>query len=191
MKKLNFSLVALFLLILIGGGCEKAENKVNENELNTKPAFGDILDDEKNTEKMTGITIKADANTDGSVDVYWEVDENIAEKTDSYRLIYDRMENPTHPGYMWFERGKIYRDKYWTGLPAGEGYIRVCAVQNTKCVEYSNNIMIEIPETGANAFIPKEEVKEEKTEEVIEEEPVVEEIIEEEVEDIEEDPTQK
>lgn len=173
MKKLNFSLVALFLLILIGGGCEKAENEVTDNGLNTKPAFEDILDNENETSKeITGINIKADVNTDATIDVYWEVDENISKIAESYRLIYDRNENPTHPGYMWFERGKSYRNKYWTGLPAGEGYIRVCAVQNTKCVEYSNSIMIEIPETATNKIVleePKEVLDEieEKVEEII------------------------
>ncbi len=152
MKKLNFSLIALFLLILIGGGCEKTTtNNQNEENTNSKSAFENIVDDTKqDTKALNGIEARAEVNTDGTVDVYWTVNEEISKKAASYRLIYDKTENPIHPGYMWFERGKSYRDKYWTGLPAGKGYIRVCVVENTKCIEYSNNVEVDIPENETN-----------------------------------------
>jgi len=148
MKKIYFSLFSLFLLILIGGGCEKANtNNQNEENTNSKSAFENIVDEKENQKEETkGIKANAEINTDGTVDVYWDIDNDIKEKAGSYRLVYDRTENPTHPGYMWFERGNTQRNKYWTGLPTGEGYIRVCAVKDTKCIEYSNNIKINIPE---------------------------------------------
>jgi len=91
----------------------------------------------------TELSLRAEEMGDEMVHFIWTAEDGLADNTESWRLVYEKNENPTYPANWWWERSKIYREHDWK-LPPGEGHVRVCAVVDDECRVYSNDVVVEV-----------------------------------------------
>lgn len=130
------------LVMLLGAGCAKTtpntvENKTGENKT------GEV--GKTTAVSASGLAItKAESATAGTLTVEFAVGGELAQGATGYRLLLANEANPTWPTQgFWYELGPDHRSKVWR-VPSGKRHLRVCAVKDNQCVEYSENLEVEV-----------------------------------------------
>jgi len=143
MKKISFVLGSLALLLMVGAGC--SGQTATNSETASKPADTPSNQIETTTPEKTpdSIVLNAEALGSGTVKFEWTVPQAL-ESTEGYRILYGKEANPTEPALYYFERGPSYRDKTWSGLPAGKAHFRVCSITKGSCWLFSNDVEVDI-----------------------------------------------
>ena len=139
MKKI---IIFLFFLLLLGGGCSNTSSEEVLEETTTQPTKT-VENTAVEAEELNSIFLKVTSTGNATVEFEWKVPKNL-ESEEGYYIVYAEEPNPTYPSIWHYWRGPAHRSKVWSGLPLGTAHFRVCAVENKKCGEYSNNVEIEI-----------------------------------------------
>jgi len=140
MKKYYLIFSAFALVLLIGGGCTFW---CPETEEKTDVVIPDGMETEE-MEEFTGINLTGEVLGNGEVKLVWAVGDELKETAEKYGLTWGEEENPDYPGRYWFWRGSDHFEKIWSGFPTGTAHFRVCVLKNEECMEYSNDVEVEI-----------------------------------------------
>jgi hypothetical protein len=136
MYKKLLSLFAIFaLVILMGVGCQKTEQN-NDNEQ---------ADDSSNlkTEDLTDTTgneliLSVENLGNGQVKYIW----NKSDSAEGYRMLHSTRKNAENPFWQFVapntDEGIFYE------VPTGTRFFRVCELLDKKCVNYSNEVELEV-----------------------------------------------
>ena len=146
MKKFSILLASLALMLVLGAGCADTDL---QDETQSKSADTDVSETPitATTNDVLGsgdIELSAQVAGKNTVNFEWQISKTLDDVAEGWRIVYGKDANPTYPSTWWFERSKTYREKSWSGLPAGKAHFRVCAVVGEKCDIYSNDVEVEI-----------------------------------------------
>ncbi|KKW41380.1 MAG: hypothetical protein UY92_C0021G0014 [Candidatus Magasanikbacteria bacterium GW2011_GWA2_56_11] len=136
----------LAFVLLTGAGCAKSQTGTGEPA--TKPGDETAAPGPAGTPDATdvqGVDItKAESTSKGVLNVEFAADEALAKDVQGYRLLLANEPDPTWPtkGY-WYQLGPDHRSKAWR-VPSGKRHLRVCAVKNNQCAEYSESMEVEV-----------------------------------------------
>lgn len=98
----------------------------------------------ENPNDPTDFVLSGYALEDGGVHLEWVLPDNRREP-EHFMLVRGSEENPEHDGsHYWFRQHGTKRETNWKDVPAGEQHFRACVLEEKKCVEYTNNVTIEV-----------------------------------------------
>lgn len=100
-----------------------------------------LTEEESNPEDftLTGYALER-----GGAHLEWVVPENRREP-ERFMVVRGDEPNPVHDGsHYWFRQDGSVRELDWKDIPKGTEHFRVCILENDTCVEYTNNIELEL-----------------------------------------------
>ena len=136
MPKKLLSLFAIFaLFILMGAGCQKIEEENTNNELDDLS----VLESEDLTDETDNELILSVENTGkGQVRFIW----NKSDNPEGYRMLHSARKNADNP--FWQFIGTDNDEGIFYNVPTGTRFFRVCELLDKKCVNYSNEVELDV-----------------------------------------------
>lgn len=140
-------------LVLLGLGCQTAEPVsygTKDDAATTETASTadststdtDTVDEEAASGEIVAFTAEPLGNN--QVQLRWEVASDV-EPIDGFRIIRSKNPDPVYDRMnYWWETPGYRRDSVWRGVEAGDYYMRLCIVRSDECVEYSENLMVNV-----------------------------------------------
>ena len=135
MAKKLLSLFAVFaLMILMGAGCQNIATQ-NEDE-----QIEDLSFMEEDTTEETGneLILSVEDLGSGQVKFIW----NNSDNPEGYRMLHSARKNADNPFWQFVapdtDEGIFYQ------VPTGTRFFRVCELLDKKCVNYSNEVELEV-----------------------------------------------
>jgi len=134
MSKKLLSLFAVFaLIILMGAGCQKTTPEETMEEIDDLS----FMEDEDTVEESELILSVEDLGN-GQVKYIW----NSSNNPEGYRMLHSARKNAENPFWQFVapnnDEGIFYN------VPTGTRFFRVCELLDKKCVNYSNEVELEV-----------------------------------------------
>jgi len=135
MFKKFLSFFALFtVIILMGAGCQNTAPVEVEEELDDLA----ILEDEYNNEEQSDLILSVEALGNGQVRFIW----NKSDNPEGYRMLHSARKNADNP--FWQFIGTDNDEGIFYNVPTGTRFFRVCELLDKKCVNYSNEVELNV-----------------------------------------------
>lgn len=167
-KQQNTTLLLIVAIVAFGAGYFFAQQNMSvqapTGSTSEEDAMesGDAMETEDNMEKKDGeamegeeaITKERSNPTDftltgyslerGGVHLEWVVPDN-RRTPERFMVVRDEEPNPEHTGQnFWYRQDGSVREIDWKDIPKGTFNFRVCILENDECVEYTNNVELEV-----------------------------------------------
>ncbi|HRY36558.1 MAG TPA: hypothetical protein P5230_01590 [Candidatus Magasanikbacteria bacterium] len=136
MSKKLLSLFAIFaLVILMGAGCQKTTVEENNSEIDDLS----VLEEEDLTEENDNeLILSVEDLGSGQVKFIW----NTSNNPEGYRMLHSARKNAENP--FWQFVGTNNDEGIFYQVPTGTRFFRVCELLDKKCVNYSNEVELEV-----------------------------------------------
>jgi|GEM_PF-1927600 hypothetical protein len=156
-KKITALGATLGLVILLGAGCANPSilPGASDNNPNTTVPSADQTtppvvttdqtptDQTTPTETTTDFTVTVTPTGKNSVSVEWTPSANL-DRASSFRVLNSARPNPESPKAYWAQYMNITRSAELKTVPSGHRYFRVCEYKNDTCVNYSNEVEVDV-----------------------------------------------
>lgn len=133
-KKFLSFFVLFTVIVLIGAGCQNTAPVEVEEELDDLA----ILEDENNDEEQGDLILSVEALREGQVRFIW----NKSDNPEGYRMLHSARKNADNP--FWQFIGTDNDEGIFYNVPTGTRFFRVCELLDKKCVNYSNEVELEV-----------------------------------------------
>ena len=133
-KKFLSFFVLFTVIVLMGAGCQNAAPVEVEEELDDLA----ILEDENNDEEQGDLILSVEALGEGQVRFIW----NKSDNPEGYRMLHSARKNADNP--FWQFIGTDNDEGIFYNVPTGTRFFRVCELLDKKCVNYSNEVELEV-----------------------------------------------
>lgn len=155
-KKITALGVTLGLVVLLGAGCANPtiEPGTNDNNPNTTVPAADqttptattdqtTTEQTTPTETATTFTVTANATGDGKVNVEWTAPADL-DRTSSFRVLNSSKSKADLSFAYWDQFMNVTRSAELKNVHTGHRYIRVCEYKNETCVNFSNEVEVDV-----------------------------------------------
>jgi len=133
-KKFLSFFVLFTVIVLIGAGCQNTAPVEVEEELDDLA----ILEDEYNNEEQSDLILSVEALREGQVRFIW----NKSDNPEGYRMLHSARKNADNP--FWQFIGTDNDEGIFYNVPTGTRFFRVCELLDKKCVNYSNEVELNV-----------------------------------------------
>ncbi|HNU96574.1 MAG TPA: hypothetical protein PKH95_04145 [Candidatus Magasanikbacteria bacterium] len=133
-KKFLSFFVLFTVIILMGAGCQNTAPVEVEEELDDLA----ILEDEYNNEEQSDLILSVEALGNGQVRFIW----NKSDNPEGYRMLHSARKNADNP--FWQFIGTDNDEGIFYNVPTGTRFFRVCELLDKKCVNYSNEVELNV-----------------------------------------------
>lgn len=141
------------LLVLAGAGCSPSSGPLTDDSAGTgdneqatnPPGDNSNSTSQESTNQQTEFTVQAESTAVGVLKISWTAP-SPAEGS-IYKILYGTREHPDYGRDFWYERSNpALRNAVLTGLKPTTYYVRICEFKNNMCVNYSNEVQVEVKE---------------------------------------------
>lgn len=150
MRKTTLLLTSGAIALLLGGaGCATPTgNQVDDSAGtgSTEQTDQTATDTTQSPDQTsTDFTMQAESTAVGVLKISWTAPSPAEGST--YKVLYGTREHPQYGHDFWYERSSpALHNAVITGLKPTTYYVRICEFNNNACVNYSNEVQVEVKE---------------------------------------------